>query len=228
MFDWDDTLYPTTAIKRILKQTPLKLSSQQISDMCKFSKLVYTVLNCYIMDFNVVIVTASEKGWIQQSLMLIMKFVKNGHFSHIFNLLFVSNKIKMIHPKKEQLPFRTHSDCASWKAMAFRAVHCLYFEGSESQKPLISNHRSDAIIISIGDSYSEYLAAKQINDSCRVHRIKLMETPTMKEIIEGLECVKQHRRKYGENEINVILEKKMNYEANRLMTLRNSFDFLTF
>merc|ERR1740123_415729 len=77
IFDYDDTLFPTTALKKIMKQTSMRLSTEQINEMCELSKLVYTVLNCYIMDFNVVIVTASEKGWIQQSLTIISKLVKN-------------------------------------------------------------------------------------------------------------------------------------------------------
>eukprot|EP01083_Nonionella_stella_P075009 203668_1 len=94
VFDWDDTLFPTTNCKlqnqrNVVDVSLLDDDSSQVTQLNELSCYIHTVLSTFIAKYgarNIRIVTASEKGWIKQSLSIVGNI---GRFADISNILFV-------------------------------------------------------------------------------------------------------------------------------------------
>eukprot|EP01083_Nonionella_stella_P146554 461096_1 len=111
VFNWDDTLFPTSKTKQMSNQ----ISDVEYTQMNELSCCIYTVLSSFIAKYgarNIRIVSASEKGWISWSLSM---FSNIGRFADIYDILFVKHKIEMIHPLKRDLPFVTDTHVFEWK-----------------------------------------------------------------------------------------------------------------
>eukprot|EP01083_Nonionella_stella_P075010 203670_1 len=89
VFDWDDTLFPTTKIKQMSNQQNASFSDVDYTQLNELSCCIYTLLSSFIAKYgarNIRILTASEKGWIKQSLSIVGNI---GRFADISNILFV-------------------------------------------------------------------------------------------------------------------------------------------
>eukprot|EP01083_Nonionella_stella_P075008 203667_1 len=87
VFDWDDTLFPTSKTKQMSNQ----ISDVEHTQMNELSCCIYAVLSSFIDKYgarNIRIVSASEKGWIKQSLSMVANI---GRFADICNILFVKH-----------------------------------------------------------------------------------------------------------------------------------------
>ena len=76
IFDWDDTLFPTTAIQQSQGDV------MNVEDLSKFGKSVYKLLEKYIHRFgtdNMRIVTNGTKSWVLESLKM-MSDLYRGYF----------------------------------------------------------------------------------------------------------------------------------------------------
>ena len=81
IFDWDDTLFPTTAIQ----QSPS--GAMNVEELCKFGKSVYELLEKYIHHFgvdNMRIVTNGTKSWVFKSLKMASDLYR-GYFDGATN-----------------------------------------------------------------------------------------------------------------------------------------------
>eukprot|EP01083_Nonionella_stella_P247770 858685_1 len=96
VFDWDDTLFPRTKILQMCnsdQQKVANISRCRISDvdytrLNELSCSIHLVLSTFIGKYgarNIRILTASEKGWIKQSLSIVSNI---GRFADVYNLLF--------------------------------------------------------------------------------------------------------------------------------------------
>eukprot|EP01083_Nonionella_stella_P163856 540651_1 len=118
VFDWDDTLFPTT----MQMKHKVSLSDEDYTQLNELSSDIYTVLSIFITQYearNIRILTAFEKGWINQSLSIVRNI---GRFGDIYNLLFVKHTITMIHPLKRDLPFVSKRQVFEWKYQVFRIL----------------------------------------------------------------------------------------------------------
>eukprot|EP01083_Nonionella_stella_P316139 1144754_1 len=186
VFDWDDTLFPTSKSKQMSAQQKVSLSDVDHTQMNELSCCIYTVLSSFIGKYgahNICIVSASEKGWIKQSLSMVANI---GRFADICNLLFVKHKIEMIHPLKRDLPFVTDTHVFDWKYRVFRIL---------LRDSHLTNDCSSTVntLVSFGDSPHEYKAAKHAARLFRnvlVHRVQLLCKPSLTDMIDHMELLR--------------------------------------
>ena len=218
IFDWDDTLFPTTTT--VTNQIELTLT-----ELYTFGAKLYKLLTTYIDSFggdNIYIITNGGDGWIQYSLnqsssrfqeLVNQKY--NGspsdkkevspkmkdYFKSIL-AIFKIYRIRTIsarHLYGHQYPGET----TRWKELAFAyyAYHHFYSDGLEDNN----------IIISIGDSCDEWIASKdtllylqrqayenKIPVYFNLQRIKLREKPSLKYLMnEWDDIIKMTNNKTG-------------------------------
>eukprot|EP01083_Nonionella_stella_P235393 827748_1 len=186
VFDWDDTLFPTTKIKQMSNQQNVSFSDVEYTQMNELSCCIYTVLSSFIGKYgarNIRIVSASEKGWIKQSLSMVANI---GRFADIYNLLFVKHKIEMIHPLKRDLPFVTDTHVFDWKYRVFRIL---------LRDSHLTNDCSSTVntLVSFGDSPHEYKAAKHaatLFGNVLLHRVQLLCEPSFTDMIQNMELLR--------------------------------------
>eukprot|EP01083_Nonionella_stella_P071636 192557_1 len=191
VFDWDDTLFPRTKILQMCnsdQQKVANISRCRISDvdytrLNELSCSIHLVLSTFIGKYgarNIRIVSASEKGWIKQSLSIVSNI---GRFADVYNLLFdVKDNIEMIHPLKRNLPFASQKQVFVWKYQVFRTLL--------RDSPL-NNECSSTVntLVSFGDSSHEYKAAKHAAsqfDNVLVHRVQLVRKPSLTDMIDQM------------------------------------------
>eukprot|EP01083_Nonionella_stella_P155043 500318_1 len=182
VFGWDDTLFPTTKLYDQLNGVDVSVSDDDLTQLNELSCSLYIVLSTFIAKYgarNIRIVTASEKGWIKQSLSIVRNI---GRFADVSNLLFVKDKIEMIHPLKRNLPFASQKQVFVWKYQVFRTLL--------RDSPL-NNECSSTVntLVSFGDSSHEYKAAKHAAsqfDNVLVHRVQLVRKPSLTDMIDQM------------------------------------------
>eukprot|EP01083_Nonionella_stella_P155041 500309_1 len=171
VFGWDDTLFPTTKLYDQLNGVDVSVSDDDLTQLNELSCSLYIVLSTFIAKYgarNIRIVTASEKGWIKQSLSMVANI---GRFADISNILFVKHKIEMIHPLKRDLPLKEFE----WKYQVFRIL---------LRDSHLSNDCSSTvnILVSLGDSPHQYKAAKhaaRLFGNVLLHRVQLLCEPSL-------------------------------------------------
>ena len=168
IFDWDDTLFPTTAFIRKssgkeLNGDEMKLLSQNVLSIIKKACLLYGSSNVYI-------VTNAYNGWVQSSLRKIIRYccqnkIENS-FGEIYSLISKSciTTLSARHLFAKQLPKQP----ILWKFYTFNAI---------------INSINVYTLISIGDSNHEYVASENVkkckNSIKSLHRFKLLEKPAL-------------------------------------------------
>lgn len=177
IFDWDDTLHPTTIITN-------KKEYQSIQLLLTFGKRLYELLSYYVKMFganNIYIITNATKYWPLKSLQLLSFMYKNqvikdknsdnnknqnnmlydiNYFSAIYALLSIL-KIKIIsanHHYSEAFP----NVPLVWKIKTFQAVTNQHFDFKKDVNVNDNDPKKKNIytMISIGDSESEFVASK--------------------------------------------------------------------
>ena len=152
VFDYDDTLFPTTKYNEIMAR-PLpnattfcqnksqhimsKMTEKEMIEWIKLSQIALNLLSSYIQKYspkNICIVSASSNNWIQKSLLDVYQI---GSFSQIYHSLFNhnsmndENKLLMYHPSLEVLTaFKTETNydnisqhpCFIWKYKIFKQI----------------------------------------------------------------------------------------------------------
>ena len=183
VFDYDDTLFPTTFIlDKLRNSNSFRQNEIEIKkEIFKFSESLYNLLNDYIGMYstkNIYIITSSSKGWIQQSL---LSFIHIGYFKNIYDLFFgesTVNKINIIYRNESKNSEKT-------KMYQFELLFNKHFGNKQH------DHYT---IVSIGDSITEfndsklvaqkYFKKKKSNSKYILHQIKLTSKPTIKVMIE--------------------------------------------
>ncbi len=204
VFDYDDTLFPTHKLKEILSRKDTKnsttnnnnyndiflskMSEKEMDEFALLSLNTFNLLLVYISKYsmkNILIVTASKRGWIENSLKLVYKI---GYFANIYHLLFPHDRtmaIEMIDPPKASLPLRQlengQHEAFIWKYNVFKTIF---------EVKLMNN--SINTFVFIGDSEFEFEAAGQLRDELTnanikhifIDRVKMMREPSLKQLMD--------------------------------------------
>ncbi|KAF4659638.1 hypothetical protein FOL47_007493 [Perkinsus chesapeaki] len=189
VFDWDDTLFPTVDL--LSRQNIAEDFQEQLQEL---SLVVKRLLKCCLRVGPVVIVTNSEKGWVEYSAQ-----------TYCPTLTKVLRQCRIISARsayEEQYPEDRYPDASSlWKFLAFSV---LLREFKPSQ------------LISIGDSVKERQACLKVtaasSPDCLPKSVKLVGAPSIGTLIRELTVlgtvfeVLQPREPVAELARNYLLE----------------------
>ena len=199
IFDWDDSMYPTTAfLKKKNINTTQSYKDIPLELFREFGETLYLTFQTYIKIFghqNIYIVTNGSVEWvlkslINSSLFYKQKFVdKKDYFAALYNS-FLELNITIISSKR-LYAYQFPKKPMLWKSKTFCQIAAGQFD--------ISSPDRVYIIISIGDSDTEYIAAREagyllmeknvfykMNNIIRLHRVKLKQKPSISDIIKQL------------------------------------------
>lgn len=174
IFDWDDTLFPTTALVRN-KESVNGIQLQQ------FGQSAFSVLTQYIDTFsaeNIYIVTNGKNGWVQNSLRWLSSVQSASYPSgvdywaliqQLLATLLSGHVISAQHLHGAAYPNQT----ALWKTLVFQQIAIEHF-GANGQA------QGECNVISIGDSEDEFIASAETQKMLRsqfgvepVHLVRL-------------------------------------------------------
>lgn len=177
VFDWDDTLFPTTHLHPVDESDYNNLLKKYARHLNAIEDRVVNLLETCLKQSKVVIITNARKGWVEFSS---KKFLPRVHFLIMKYITIVSARVQY-----ENLdPLNTFL----WKQMAFKNLWsdaCL----------LDKNESTITNMISFGDSTFEMEAASAFAEispnpaNCFLKLIKLKESPTFDELKSELDVV---------------------------------------
>lgn len=167
IFDWDDTLFPTTwLMKHGFFEGEKSPDQEQASKLQSLAQRVHMTLENAAEIGKVVIVTNAERGWIEQTC---TKFMPS-----------LVNMLKTIDMVSARSTFQhLTQDPSEWKRLAF--------EYEASRVYGLGDVDEIANLVSIGDSMHELNALRSVAEgmtNCRGKSIKLMERPSIKQLID--------------------------------------------
>lgn len=172
IFDWDDTLFPTTWLKEQgLLADGVTMSAEQQAHLERVANQVSSTLHLAMELGKVVIVTNAQQGWIEMSC---TKFTPA-----------LTSLLRTIDIVSARSSFEHYTKAASeWKRMAFaHEVDLFYGSGHSGQ---------ERNILSIGDSLHEQQALISVSKDtphCSGKSIKLFDTPSIEQLIEQHELL---------------------------------------
>lgn len=170
IFDWDDTLFPTTLLvsKGIDLSNPTP-SNQYISLFTKLDNTLFNLLSNLVQHAQIAIVTNAVKKWVDISLVTLpkSKVLINKHIPIL--------SARDLH--KQEFP----KDMKQWKRQTFKKI-------AETNKNFTN-------IISVGDAEYEYLATIDLYDKMAHSKKKLLKTirlfpnPSFESLINQLDLL---------------------------------------
>jgi len=172
IFDWDDTLFPTSWIlEQGLLADGATISAEQEVHLENLANQVSSTLQIAMGLGKVIIITNAEQGWIEMSC---TKFTPS--------LASLLRSISMVSARSS---FEQYTKSASeWKRMAFaHEVDLFYGSGNAGQQ---------RNIVSVGDSLHEQQALISVSKStphCSGKSIKLFEVPSIEQLMEQHELL---------------------------------------
>jgi hypothetical protein len=175
VFDWDDTLFPTTwlRVRRLLDEDAV-ITPEQDARLQALADAVAATLEAAKRRGGVAIVTNAEQGWVETSCEAIMPSLQ----AHLEGVRVVSARSR--HEKHGLFAPTT------WKCLAFEElVHEFYGAFDEPDVALRRN------IVSLGDSEHEMEALKWIaaGTECHAKCLKFVEQPCLERLLEQHELV---------------------------------------
>jgi len=177
VFDWDDTLFPTTHLHPVDESDYNHLLKKYARHLSAIEDRVVNLLETCLKQSKVVIITNARKGWVEFSS---KKFLPRVHSLIMKYIMIVSARVQYEHLD----PLNTFL----WKQMAFKN---LWSDSSLLDK----NDSTITNMISFGDSTFEMEAASAFADlspnpsNCFLKLIKLKESPTFDELKSELDVV---------------------------------------
>lgn len=189
IFDWDDTLIPTTALFR---------GNEQVSgaELERFGAATLELMAKYIETFsaeNIYIVTNGKDEWVEKSLDILSSRQRAlsgfDYWAQIRQLLAIHFHGHIISARsifEGAFPKQT----AVWKALVFEQIALEHFDGSDAE--------SGCAIISIGDSSDEFtasLSAQQAMsaqlgpEAVKLVRFKLERSPSREVMLKQLDVL---------------------------------------
>lgn len=176
IFDYDDTLFPTTYAIRHCFEDISVLNPEEAKLFKHIDKAILSVLNMALSRTeNVYIVSNAELLWIKDSAEM---FLPKVH-----KLLFHTENITVISARDE---YQDNSSChLEWKTKAFDRIHSKYEE-------------EDVKLFSIGDGLEEIYASDYVCVKFAVQTLKciLPQKPCMNQLLDGLLALKAHVSKF--------------------------------
>merc|ERR1740131_119340 len=219
IFDWDDTLYPTSYVFQLTSDDKEKQQTEKAAvrkgisahELHRFAKSAYFVLRRFIEAFgaqSIVIVTNAKKGWVMHSLIASSALYQQTEprmigldFFALIRELLLAREIPIIsahhlfHERYPQTP-------TMWKTFAFKQLAKRRFNVNSH-----SNRDCQYVLLSIGDSEAEYVAAfetkrmietktrlNRSTDKIQLLRVKLRSCPN----IDHMVLQNQHLLKVAE------------------------------
>jgi len=166
IFDWDDTLFPTTWLQQLnLLKDDVALTEEQVAHLSELAERARSTLQMALEIGKVLIVTNAQGGWIETSCQRFMP-----------SLVGVLGAVDTISARSA---YEKYSKGPSeWKEMAFKEeVELFYGSCSTCQQ---------RNIVSVGDSLHEMNAllavTKSMPTSCG-KSIKLFDSPSIQQLI---------------------------------------------
>jgi len=170
IFDWDDTLFPTTWLKEQgLLEEDCVITPEQDARLEALADLVAVTLETAKRRGGVAIVTNGEQGWVEMSCEAIMPSLQ----PHLAGVTIVSARSR--HEKPGLF------EPTKWKCLAFEEV-VREFYGAFDQSGVFLRRN----IASIGDSEYEMQALKWIatRTECSAKCLKLVQQPCLEQLME--------------------------------------------
>jgi len=189
IFDWDDTLFPTSWLqKHGLLAAAATLNVEQETLLNETAQHVRLTLTDAVQLGKVVIVTNARQGWIEQSC---TKFMPS-----LVSLLKTVDIVsaRSTYEQSAQKP-------AEWKRLAFQHEVNLFY-GSRHE-----GHQRN--IVSLGDSFHELVALTSITKempNCHSKSIKLFEVPSVEQLLEQHELLRECLLDVVEHDGNLDVE----------------------
>lgn len=175
IFDWDDTLFPTTWLHQqgLLKEDA-EVSEEQGVQLQALASLVATTLDAAKRRSAVSIVTNAEHGWVELSCRTFMPTLQ----AHLLDINIVSARTR--HEQHGLVAPTT------WKCLAFEEVVGEFFSVPDGAG--VAARRN---IISIGDSEHEMDALKWVANGteCYAKSVKFVQKPCVEQLMEQHELV---------------------------------------
>eukprot|EP00484_Ammonia_sp_Unknown_P030306 CAMPEP_0197034136 /NCGR_PEP_ID=MMETSP1384-20130603/12332_1 /TAXON_ID=29189 /ORGANISM="Ammonia sp." /LENGTH=417 /DNA_ID=CAMNT_0042464021 /DNA_START=103 /DNA_END=1356 /DNA_ORIENTATION=+ len=224
IFDWDDTLHPTSA----LNESGCKLDMEEVRKFCLFVyETLLTMIRLYGSS-NIYIVSNADKLWIEKCL----NQLSGGYFVNIYHLISLYD-IQIISAKNE-FSSRYPNDSTKWKQLAFEHLvkeHYLKYNQKLYLHHIENQHNDSCLqkkakqfsVVCIGDSQHEYIASKRVihrlnaekpdEKKILLHRIKLLQNPSLKQLIEQYSLIKKiaYLFKSEIEEIDIDYAREMKY-----------------
>jgi hypothetical protein len=166
IFDWDDTLFPTSWMHRqgLLNEGAV-LNDEQWAHLQDMAGCVQATLETAIQLGHVVIVTNAQEGWVQLSCAAFMDSIRY--------------LLEQVDIKSARSLYEEHSqEPLEWKRLAFvHEVKAFYGPITECQRN----------VVSFGDSLHEQRALVSVTHDvphCCGKSVKFLESPTIEQLIE--------------------------------------------
>jgi hypothetical protein len=205
VFDWDDTLCPSHWIRA--NRPALQFFSPAPNDP-KFQKplgevadIVCNILNSAAELGQIVIVTNAQVNWVQASCQNFLPKVGPVIEKHNCGIVYARASFELDPPSPvggkqapgQRFEYNGNANCPqTWKECAFRGeLHKFYSRYA---------NQSWKNVISVGDQVCEHAACKKIvsqrpaetrKRKCRVKTVKLLEDPTIEDLVAQLHVVQQ-------------------------------------
>ena len=174
LLDWDDTILPTSWMKKNKITIDDVIYSDFIDDLSIHQNCCYEFFTEILKYAQIIIITNAEEGWVELSCQKILP--------RIFSLI---SKIKIVSAKSSYITI-TNSPF-TWKELAFRVQIEVYLKNNPN---IIKN------IISIGDAQYEREALIQVSKNLKdiasnyyIKSIKFAEHPDIFLLIQQLDTV---------------------------------------
>jgi len=178
IFDWDDTLFPTTCLlKQGMLMGPDSRERSEFLDLSAVASAAVAALQTAKRYGKVVIVTNAISGWVQEMI---------GRFLPSLEAELADVPVISAQSIYEPQGF---ADPASWKSLCFQRIALCLFD-------VWSNAHGFKDLVSIGDSWYDRAAAFQASQDigipCNVKSMKLMEQPSVEDVIRQLNQTREH------------------------------------
>jgi hypothetical protein len=165
IFDWDDTLFPTSWLQRqgFFKADAVP-SMQQAAQLQKLADAVERTLRATLLFGKVVVVTNAEKGWVELCCPKLMP-----------SLAQVLSEVDIVSARST---YERHSQNPSeWKRLAFAQELEQFHIQSDQQ----------CNVVSVGDSLYEQHAVMSVCKNvhnCFAKSLKFMDNPSIEDLID--------------------------------------------
>jgi hypothetical protein len=173
IFDWDDTLFPTTWLREQgLLEEEAVITPEQDARLEALADLAALTLETAKRRGGVAIVTNAEQGWVEMSCEAIMPSLQ----PHLAGVRIVSARSR--HEKHGLFAPTT------WKCLAFEELVAEFYGVFDQSDVALRRN-----IVSIGDSEYEMEALKWVatGTDCHAKCLKLMHQPCLEQLIEQQE-----------------------------------------
>lgn len=209
IFDWDDTLHPTSLLK---KREKLCVSAVRTFGLRLYETLL-SLIRLYGAQ-NIVIVSNADRVWIEQCLVSL----SGGYFVNVYHLISLYH-IEII-SAKNRFSALYPNEATTWKQKTIEYL--------VRRHALAHSKEGQLSVVCIGDSVTEYVASERVvarlnrgkhgTERMVLHRVKLLERPTLNQLIEQYSLIQMIAHLFGEqtDAIDIDYKREMRHFAVQL------------